>query len=182
MLLALGAVAVILSGCSTMAPTAEPAATVPAGTGAASSASGDPGTTNGYSFEDGVLTTPEIKIVITDHKVIPVGQPGNEYGDKPVIAFWYDITNLSDKKKDPMEWIFLFAAYQDNNPDSVNELHVASLPDQAFLETQMEEIKKGGTVANAVAYALDDETTPVDLVALRNVKQTEIGRMTLTLK
>lgn len=130
------------------------------------------------TFVDGVLTTPEMTIRITDQKVIAVGAPGNEYGDKPVIAFWYDITNLTDGDVSPMNWIYVFSAFQDNNPNAVNELEIASLPDDRFLESQMEQIKKGGTVQNAVAYELDDQTTPVDLVASSDLGRTEIGRTT----
>ena len=40
------------------------------------------------TFENSVLTTEDVTITITDTKTIPVGEPGNEYGDVPVIAFW----------------------------------------------------------------------------------------------
>jgi len=130
------------------------------------------------TFVDGVLTTSEISIRITDKRVIAVGAPGNEYGDKPVIAFWYDITNLTDGDVSPMNWIYVFSAFQDNNPNAINELEIASLPDDRFLESQTEQIKKGGTVQNAVAYELDDQTTPVDLVASSGLGRTEIGRTT----
>jgi len=137
---------------------------------------------NDSSFKNGVLTTPEVKIVITDQKVIPVGAAGNEYGSKPVIAFWYQTTNLTDKHLDPTTFLFLITAYQDNDPNAMNELQVAALPDDRFLETQMERIKKGGTVENAVAYELDDVTTPVDLVASDDLGASEIGKVTYTLK
>lgn len=134
------------------------------------------------SFADGVLTTSEVKIVITDHRVIPAGAKGNEYGDKPVIAFWYEITNLTGKDMDPAtEWIFLFSAFQDNNPNAENELEMGSLPDDRFLDSQMENIKKGGTVENAMAYELTDEVTPVDLVA-SELFGDEIGRVTFEVK
>ncbi len=81
-----------------------------------------------------------------------------------------------------MNWLFVFKAYQDNNPDAVNELEVGALPDDRFLDSQTEAIKNGGTVENAVAYELDDETTPVELVASDNLGQTEIGRMTYNLE
>jgi len=135
------------------------------------------------TFKNGVLTTSEVKIVITKHKIIPVGEKGNEYGDKPVIAFWYKITNLTDKETDPTDWIFDFSAYQDNNPNAENELDVASLPDDRFLDSQTENIKKGGTVENAVAYELDDLTTPVELVANDSLGfGDDLGRMTFELK
>lgn len=101
-------------------------------------------------------------IEITDYKIIPVGSPGNEYGDKPVIAFWYNVTNNGAEDLDPSTArIMNFTAYQDNNENSVNELEVGMLPDEQFLDSQLEKIKIGGTVANAVSYELDDEITPV---------------------
>ena len=119
-----------------------------------------------YYFSDNVLVSEDVKIEITDYKVIPVGEPGNEYGEKPVIAFWYNTTNLSDKEIDPSSaWIAMFTAIQDNDPNAINELNMGMLPDDQFLDSQVEVIKQGGTVANAVAYELDDDVTPVTLKA-----------------
>lgn len=137
----------------------------------------------GASFEDNVLTTKEVVITITDVKTIQVGEKGNEYGDKPVIAFWYDTTNVSGEETNPSTaWLFHFEAYQDNDPNAENKLTVSALPDYAFLESQMSKIKKGGTVPNAVAYELSDTTTPVKLVASALLGQDEIGSMTIELK
>lgn len=132
------------------------------------------------TFVDGVLTTPELKIVITEHTVIPAGEKGNEYGDKPVIAFWYETTNVAGGDITPMDFIMYFTAFQDNNPNAENELNVAGLPDDRFRDSQMETIKEGGTVENAMAYELDDDTTPVDLVA-SELFMDEIGRTTYDL-
>ena len=131
---------------------------------------------SGASFADGVLTTDGYTITITDYKVIQPGETGNEYGEKPVIAFWYDTTNVSDTDGlNPMTaWIMAFEAVQDNDPNAVNTLNVASLPDQQFLDSQMQDIKVGGTVSNAVAYELDDTTTPVTLTA-KDIMGTEYG-------
>lgn len=127
-------------------------------------------------FADNELVTEDVKIVITDYKVIQPGEEGNEYGDAPVIAFWYDTTNLSGKTTNASTaWMFAFEAIQDNDPNVVNTLDIASLPDKAFLETQMQDIKEGGTVSNAVAYTLDDTTTPVKLVASDMLGMTELG-------
>lgn len=135
------------------------------------------------SFKDGVLVTDELRIVITDHRVIPAGAKGNEYGDKPVIAFWYKTTNTSGGEVSPMDWIFNISAFQDNDPNAVNELEIASLPDGRFRESQTETIKKGGTVENAMAYELDDTTTPVELVANDSLGfGDDIGRVTFKLK
>ncbi|MDV2474353.1 DUF5067 domain-containing protein [Rhodococcus zopfii] len=171
-----GIAAITLVGCST-----------------AGSSSGTPGSTVAVdapaavpveaSFKDNVLTTKDVEIKITDVKTIQVGEKGNEYGDKPVIAFWYDTTNVSGKETDPMTaWIFLFQAYQDNDPNAENKLSVGSLPDDAFLDSQTSKIKKGGTVSNAIAYELSDTTTPVQLVASTLAGQDEIGSMTFELK
>jgi hypothetical protein len=145
-----------------------------------SSATSKPGGSS--SFAKGVLTTPDVKIVITDHKVIPVGQPGNEYGQKPVIAFYYSTTNLTDKRVDPSTaFIGMITAYQDNDPNAENRLDVGALPDERFLDTQTEVIKKGGTVENAIAYELDDLTTPVELVASGDLGLSTIGKVTYPL-
>jgi hypothetical protein len=156
--------------------------TVPsAGPSGSASSSSQP--SDSASFKDGVLTTSEMKIEITGHKIIPVGGVGNEYGSKPVIAFWYSITNLTDKKLDPTTgWMFAIKAVQDNNQNAVNELSVGSLPDEKFLDTQLEDIKNGGTVENAVAYELDDETTAVDLIASDILGLSKIGKVTYPLQ
>lgn len=171
-----GITVIALVGCSSAGSTATP---TPGSTAAVNAPAAAPAEA---SFEDNVLTTKDVTIKITDVKTIPVGEKGNEYGKEPVIAFWYDTTNVSGKETDPMTaWIFLFAAYQDNDPNAENKLGVGSLPDAAFLDSQTSKIKKGGTVANAVAYELSDTTTPVKLVA-STILQDEIGSMTIELK
>jgi len=140
-----------------------------------------PASEEGPTFENGVLTTPDLTIQITRYKVIKAGQKGNEYGEKPVIAFWYKTTNLSGAKVDPTDFLFNFTAYQDNNPNAENELDVGGLPDDRFLDSQSETIKKGGTVENAMAYELDDLVTPVDLVATEGLDEV-IGKSTYKLK
>lgn len=108
----------------------------------------------------------DIDVKITSWKVIPVGQKGNEYGKKPVIAFWYDTTNKTNKEIDPISaWLAVFSVYQDTSKSQVNELEVGSLPDEQFLDTQTETIKKNGTAPNAIAYELDSETVKVNLKA-----------------
>ncbi|MFT4156541.1 MAG: DUF5067 domain-containing protein [Microbacterium sp.] len=180
---AVGALALALTGCAGVASTPgedDPASTT--STLTPSEASPEEASSTESSFVDNVLTTPEFTIKITSYRVIPVGQAGNEYGSKPVIAFWYDVTNLTDADIDPMQWLFVFTAVQDNDPNAVNELQVGGLPDVAFLDTQTQTIKKGGTVSNAVAYDLDDETTPVELIASDDFGMTEIGRITFNLQ
>ena len=185
---AASALTLLLSGCggstanSGETSTSTTPTTAESTDAAASEAPASEAPASDTSFVDGVLTTPEMKIVITDNKVIQPGKKGNEYGEKPVMAFWYEITNLSGGDVSPMNWIYVFTAYQDNNPNAENELNVGSLPDDAFLDSQTETIKKGGTVENAVAYELDDLKTPVELVASDDLGMTEIGRETYPVK
>ncbi|SNU07858.1 protein of unknown function [Lachnospiraceae bacterium] len=134
-------------------------------------------------FKDNVIVVDDYTMKITDWKVIPVGEKGNEYGKSPVIAFWYDTTNTSGKEIDPTtSWISIMEAVQDNDPNAVNELNVSSLPDDQFLDSQLQKIKKDGTVSNAVAYELTDDTTPVELTAKSSLIGDPIGSMTFDIK
>jgi hypothetical protein len=134
-------------------------------------------------FKDNEVKLNDLKIKIKDYKVIQVGEIGNEYGEKPVIAFWYDVTNLSDKEINPsLAWSVVFTAIQDNDPNRVNELEVGALPDNRFLDTQLENIKKGGTVENAIAYELDDIETPVKLIATQGIGGKKLGEQTFEIK
>lgn len=122
---------------------------------------------DGPSFADNVLTMDDYTITITDYKVIQPGETGNEYGEVPVIAFWYDTTNVADEDGlDPTSaWVMSFEVVQDNDPNAVNTLNMGMLPDEQFMDSQLQQIKVGGTVSNAVAYELDDTTTPVTVTA-----------------
>jgi len=131
-------------------------------------------------FQNNVLTTDDFKLEITKYKVIAPGETGNDYGKKPVIAFWYKVTNISGKELEPDDaWISMFKAIQDNDPNSVNELNIGTLPDDKFLDTQSHKIKKGGTVENAIAYELSDTKTPVSLKATDGDK--DIGEQSFKL-
>ncbi|WP_104111877.1 DUF5067 domain-containing protein [Arthrobacter sp. N199823] len=179
-LIAAASIALVLSGCA--GPAAESKGSDAKSSSSETSAASTTAPKSDSSFKDGVLTTAELKIEITDHKVIAVGAEGNEYGKKPVIAFWYKTTNLSAKDVSPMNFLFNLTAYQDNNPNAENKLEVGALPDDSFLESQTEKIKKDGTVENAIAYELDDEETPVDLVASIDMGMTELGKTSYKLK
>jgi len=134
-------------------------------------------------FKDNEVKIEDLKINITETKVIPVGEKGNEYGEKPIFAIWYSTTNLSDKEIDPTSaWIAVFKAVQDNNPNSVNKLEIGASPDDKFLDTQLETIKKDGTVENAVAYELDDLETPVTLIASQGLSGDELGKQDYEIK
>lgn len=134
-------------------------------------------------FKDNEAKLEDLKVKITETKVIQPGEAGNEYSDKPIFAIWYEATNLTDKDIDPSTaWIAVFTAIQDNNPNAINELEVGGLPDDRFLDTQLETIKKDGTVENAIAYELDDLETPVTLVANQGIGGDELGRQDYEIK
>jgi len=134
-------------------------------------------------FKNNEAKLNDLKIKITGTKVIQAGETGNKYGKKPVFAIWYDTTNLSDKDIDPTTaWGAVFEAIQDNNPNAVNKLEVGGLPDDKFLDSQLETIKKGGTVQNAVAYELDDLVTPVKLIATQGIGGDKLGEQTFNIK
>ena len=119
------------------------------------------------SFANNVYTSDDYTITITEYKIIQPGETGNEYGESPVIAFWYDTTNTGDSEDltPTTAWMLTFEAVQDNDPNAVNTLNVGMLPDEQYMDSQLQNIKPGGTVSNAVAYELDDTTTPVTLTA-----------------
>lgn len=134
-------------------------------------------------FDGKVVEINDLKIEIIDYKIIKAGEEGNKYGKKPVIAFWYNTTNKSDKEIDPsMAWLAVFTAVQDNDKNMVNELQVAGHPDDSLINTQDAKIKKGGTVKNAVAYELSDETTPVTLKATQGVNGKKLGEKNFEVK
>ena len=135
----------------------------------------------GQTFKNGVLDVPAAKFEITDHRVIKPGEPGNEIGEKPLLVFNYDVTNKTDETLTTTDFVVYFTAIQDNDPNKVNELDLGSYIDPETDDTQLEQIKKGGTVARTIAYELDDLTTPVDLVATKSFSQDEIGRQTFEL-
>lgn len=138
---------------------------------------------NSSYFKNNICETKDLKIEITDVKVIQPGATGNEYGGKPIIGFWYKVTNKSGEEIDPTSaWVDTFRAFQDTDADQVNELEVSASPDESYLDTQSEVIKKGGTAENAAGYELDDTATPVILKAVDFNSDKEIGSQKYTIK
>jgi hypothetical protein len=136
-----------------------------------------------YYFKDNVLVGGDVKIEIEKYKVIQPGEKGNEYGKSPAIAFWYKTTNLSGEKMTPVDaWVEMFDAIQNNDSNKVNTLEVGMLPDSQFSDSLMKEIKKDGTVENAISYILTDTTTPVTLKATKGVGGEKLGEQTYDLK
>lgn len=83
---ALGVLAFVLGACGS--DTSDTTAASPSQTFSPSKGDGadDSAEADDPTFQDGVLTTPDLKVQITRYKVIKPGQKGNEYGKKPAIA------------------------------------------------------------------------------------------------
>ncbi len=134
-----------------------------------------PGTT---VFADGTLTSSKITIRITESRVIPQGEPGNEFGEAPVMAVWFETTNTSGEAIDPLTaWLTHVRAYQTIS-DAPAELSLGMVPDSELATTMSTGIPADATVSAAVAYLLTDDQTPVELV-LSDTFLTEVGRVSL---
>ena len=125
-------------------------------------------------FDGMVYEDDEARIEIIGCEILEVGSEYNKYGDVPLVCFKFNVTNLSDRDVSASgKWIDTFRAYQDNDPNFLNELDVGSQENSAYHDTAFASIKKGGTVESVMTYELDDEETPVTLVA--SYRWEEIG-------
>lgn len=182
LLLSILATSVLISGCSTMK---EEKKENPVSNETEKDKVNSSSRIGKYTFKDGKVSMEDIDLKITKYKVIPVGEEGNEYGDTPVIAFWYETTNKTEKDISPMTaWFAAFPqeAVQDNDKNKVNKLQVALHPDKTLVNDQMSKIKKGGTLSGAIAYKLTDLTTPVKLTAYKGIGGIELGSQEFAVK
>lgn len=139
----------------------------------------------GIYFRNNTARLDDLKIKITNTKVIKVGEPGNEYGTNPVLAIWHEITNLGNEQTTAVKaWAKIFTATQNTSSDldSVKELRVGYNPEYDYLDTEMEIIKKGDKVKNAIAYELNDLETPVTLIARNGLNGDIIGEQIFDIK
>ena len=182
LLLSILATSVLISGCSTMK---EEKKENPVTNETEKDKVNSTSRTGEYTFKDGKVSMEDIDLKITKYKVIPVGEEGNEYGDAPVIAFWYETTNKTEKDISPMTaWFAAFpqGPIQDNDKNKFNKLQVAIHPDKTLVNDQMSKIKKDGTVSGAIAYKLTDLTTPVKLTAYKGIGGIELGSQEFAIK
>ncbi|WP_116277979.1 DUF5067 domain-containing protein [Virgibacillus dokdonensis] len=95
-------------------------------------------------FKNNEAKIEDLKIKIKETMVIPAGEEGNETGEKPVFAIWYETTNLTDKDIDPSTaWIAVFTALQDNDPNAVNELEMGAYQDGTVENSIAKDAKEG---------------------------------------
>ena len=182
LLLSILVTSVLISGCSTMK---EEKKENPVTNETEKDKVNSTSRTGEYTFKDGKVSMEDIDLKITKYKVIPVGEEGNEYGDAPVIAFWYETTNKTEKDISPMTaWFASFpeGPIQDNDKNKVNKLQIALHPDKALVNDQISKIKKGGTLSGAIVYKLTDLTTPVKLTAYKGIGGIELGSQEFAVK
>jgi hypothetical protein len=127
-----------------------------------------------YSFEDNVLKTKNAELKITDVKIIePKGDIGTfdssaSYQGKKLMVFYYDFTNISEKEAESFTvWQDCVIAYQGNMG---NLLGISDWRDDNVGGTMADfydEIEPGITVKSAIAYILENDTTPVTLFATK---------------
>ncbi|EAC4665153.1 DUF5067 domain-containing protein [Listeria monocytogenes] len=138
------------------------------------------------TLENGVIENERIKIQITSHKIIPIGEKGNESGNKPIIAFWFEVTNKSSIYTSALgSWGEYIAIYQDTRSDQLNTLKSTTLDDAQFLDSASrlsEEIEIGATVKCAIAYGLDDNEIPVDLAYRDFLSEEVYGKINYQIK
>ncbi len=130
--------------------------------------------------------------IILKGQLIPIGPDGNggeltEPNDKDILAIWYDTTNISGVNNlTSLAFVTAINAVQDNNSNFINTLQVGGTPfinpngsyNDTFSNSQMQNIKKDGTVAGVMAFDLTDTTTPVKLTSNDNFS----GSYTIKLK
>ena len=134
-------------------------------------------------FDGKVAQTEKVKIEIKETKVIPSGETGNEFGEKPVFAIWYEVTNLSDEETDSTKaWINVFEVIQDNPNNLVNTLNTGQIPDDAHSSTVLSKIKKGETIDSSVSFELDESDIPVTIIAVNGMLGEEIDRHDFEIK
>ena len=116
--------------------------------------------------EEGVFSFEDYDIEIKYWNIIRQGDGGNVSGKSDVLAIWYDTTNKSGIDINCEDaWNNVMTAAQDSNPNSVNMLTMADLPDSDFANTYQAAIEKNRTASNAVAYYLTDNETNVVISA-----------------
>jgi len=132
------------------------------------------------SFKNDTLSLEDIRIKVTDTKIAQPGQSGNEYGTRPALVFYFEVTNISgDNVFVDNSFMENFQVTQDNDPDAHSYLDWA-LGQKSDRGNDM--VKKGGTVASMVGVTLSDLTTPVVLAATNGTAGDVLGTKIIKLQ
>ncbi|WP_369094658.1 DUF5067 domain-containing protein [Macrococcoides caseolyticum] len=135
-------------------------------------------------LKDNTAVLDDINVKVLETEFIPKGT--YEGQDKDQLGIIYEVKNKSDKEIDAISgWLAVFEATQDIK-DTVHKLNVGGLPNlekyTPFLDTQLDTIKKDGTLKNGIAYDLEDTTTPVILKATKGVNGEKLGEIKVNIE
>ena len=108
--------------------------------------------------ENGSVKSDSIQVDITGYK-------DEKNSLKPVVVFYYDVTNLSDKEIDANSaWTEVFDAYQNGSADDRNVLGTGIYVDESVpAENGTKKLKKDEKASYYKPYELTDETTSITL-------------------
>ena len=106
-----------------------------------------------------------LQIDVKGYKVYPAGVGGASNSLKPVVVFYYDVINNSDKETDALSaWTEIFDAYQNAGEDDRNLLGQGIFVDESISsENGTIPMKKGDKKSYYKSYELTDDTTSVTL-------------------
>ena len=135
-------------------------------------------------LKDNTAQLNDIDVKVLETEFIPKGTYDGQ--DKDQLGIIYEVKNKSDKEIDPISgWMAAFEATQDTE-NTVHKLDVGMLPQtekyKPFLDTQLDIIKKDGTLKNGIAYDLDTTDTPVILKATKGVGGEKLGEIKVVIR
>lgn len=155
------------------ATTESTAGTTEASSAAETTASGSSETTAAASgevsgltpIEDASVKNDSLQIDVKGYQVVPAGVGGAANSLKPVVVFYYDVTNTGDKEIDALSaWTELFDVYQNKGEDDRNLLGQGVFADESIpSENGNTPLKKGETKSYYKPYELSDDTTSVTI-------------------
>lgn len=136
------------------------------------------------SLKNNIAVLNDIDVKVIETEFIPKGTYDGQ--EKDQLGIIYEVKNKTDKEIDPIGgWLAVFEATQDSK-DTIRKLDVGMLPltnkYKPFLDTQMDIIKKDGTLKNGIAYDLEDTTTPVILKATKGVNGEKLGEIKVNIE
>jgi len=116
-------------------------------------------------LDNASVTSDTLKIDVTGYQVYPAGVGGAKNSLNPVVVFYYDVTNLSDKEITALDaWTEVFDAYQNTGEDDRNVLGQGVFVDESVPSQQgTTPLKKDEKASYYKSYQLSDDTTSVTL-------------------
>lgn len=128
-------------------------------------------------IENGKVASENIQIDIKGYKVFPAGAGGAKNSLNPVVVFYYDASNLSDKEIDALSaWTEIFDAYQNTGENDRNVLGTGIFVDDSVpAEDGTTPMKKGETKSYYKSYELTDNTTSVTLKSHDGLGGAQLG-------